>query len=211
MQETELSGSMAFLNDEAVTLGAEATIETTKPYTVKVKLKGTSALLFHKWDDEDVAAKGAAAKGSKAKKMDNLEAYVYKTDTGEIALPGEYVRMAIVNAAKFRQDPRSPRKSAMDLYKAAVVPLTELASLGTKEWDYVDRRRVKIQMNAVTRERPAFRSGWEAEFYFQVLLPEYVTPQDLLDVLTNAGKVVGVGNFRPTFGRFQVVHFEVVE
>ena len=31
-------------------------------------------------------------------------------------------------AAKFRQDPRSQRKSAMDLYKAGVVPLTSAAA-----------------------------------------------------------------------------------
>ena len=50
-------------------------------------------------------------------------------------------------ALAFRQDPRSPRKSAMDLFKAGAVCLTPLASLHVRDWDYEDRRRVMIQHN----------------------------------------------------------------
>lgn len=184
-------------------------IETGAPYIVRFAIEGTSAILFHRWSNEAIAEKAAAAKNSKAKKTDNVESYVYRTTEGDIALPGEYVRMAMVTAAKFRQDPRSPRKSAMDLYKAAIVSLTELASLGQAEWDYLDQRRVTVQRNGVTRVRPAFLPGWRAEFDFMVNLPEYVSRHDFLDVLGQAGRIIGVADFRPTFGRFQVVSFEV--
>jgi hypothetical protein len=187
----------------------EFAITTAMPYAAEFTIKGTSPMLFHRWSVEGVAEKAAAAKGSAAKKTDNLESYVWRTDEGEIALPGEYVRQAIIAAAKFRQDPRSPRKSAMDLYKAAVVSLTDLASLGSKEWDYLDQRRVMVQRSGITRIRPAFVPGWTATFQFQVLLPEYVPDKDLLDVLVNAGRLIGVGDFRPSYGRFSVVGFEV--
>ena len=95
----------------------------------------------------------------------------------------------------------------MDLYKAGVVSLTELCSLGVEAWDYLDRRRVVIQRSAVTRERPAMRAGWTATCQLQVLLPEYIDADSLSDVLTNAGRLVGVGDFRPTFGRFRVEKF----
>ena len=88
-----------------------------------------------------VSHKTHAKKGSKSKKTDDIESYVYRNDAGEICLPGEYLRQAIILAAKYRQDPRSPRKSAMDLYKAGVVSLTPLASLGKDRWDYEDKRR----------------------------------------------------------------------
>ena len=42
---------------------------------------------------------------------------------------------------------------------------------------------------------------------FEVVLPEYVTPELLNEVLQLAGRVIGVGDFRPTFGRFQVLAF----
>lgn len=158
-----------------------------------------------------VAAKASAAKGSAAKKTDDIDSYIWRLDNGHIGLPGEYLRQSVIMAAKYRQDPRSPRKSAMDLYKAAVVALTDLADLGTDTWDYLDQRRVTVQRSAVTRMRPAFHAGWVAEFELQVQLPEYVQPADLLDVLINAGRLVGVGDFRPTYGRFQVTKFHVVE
>lgn len=179
------------------------------PYTVQVTVEGTAALLFHRWSVDGVEAKAKAAKGSKAKKEDDLESYIYRDQDGFICLPTEYFRMAVVNAAKYKQDPRSPRKSAMDLFKAGIVGLSDLCSLGVKEWQYVDRRRVMIQRNGITRHRPAMYPGWKASMEFQVLLPEYINPQMLNDTIQSAGKLIGVGDFRPTFGRFQINHFSL--
>ncbi len=186
---------------------AEETVAIGEPYTVSVTIRGSSDLLFHRWSNEAVAEKAAAAKGSRAKKSDNLESYVYRCDNGNIGLPGEYLRQSIIYAAKFRQDPRSPRKSAFDLYKAGVVALTMLADLGVAEPDYIDRRRVLIQRNAITRERPAIREGWEATIDLMVLVPEYIDRTTLLEVVGSAGRLIGVGDFRPTYGRFAVTNF----
>lgn len=182
-------------------------ISYSEPYIASLTLTGVAPLLFHRWSCDAVEEKAKAAKGSKSKKTDNIESYVYRDEKGILGLPGEYVRQSVIMAAKFRQDPRSPRKSAMDLYKAGVVSLTELASLGAKDWDYLDRRRVTIQRSAITRERPAMRSGWEVKVDLQILTPEYISPDALSDVLTNAGRLIGVGDFRPTFGRFRLSAF----
>jgi hypothetical protein len=190
--------------------GGAETIEASAPHRVGVKLTGTSDLLFHRWNSEAVDEKAKAAKNSKAKKTDNIESYVYRNDAKELCIPGEYVRQAIVMAAKFRQDPRSPRKSAMDLYKAGVVPLTILASTGKTDWDYEDTRRVVIQRAGVNRTRPALKAGWCAEFEFLILTPEYIGPMDLHSVLTQAGVLVGLADFRPTFGRFAITSYEVL-
>jgi len=185
------------------------TINLSEPYAVEFTLTGTAPLLFHRWSVESVAEKAAAAKGSAAKKSDDIDSYVWRLDNREIGLPGEYIRQAAIHAAKFRQDPRSPRKSAMDLFKAALVSLTDLASLGTTDWDYLDQRRVMVQRNGVTRCRPAFHPGWTAKFVFQIQLPEYVPSADVHDVLVNAGRLVGVGDFRPSYGRFAVTDYKV--
>jgi hypothetical protein len=206
-------------DDELTAIGpvsnsAAFVVAMSEPYMVSVELEGTSAILFHRWQCESVEAKAKAAKGSAAKKTDDVESYVWRCPDGTIGLPGEYLRGAIcgpAGAAKYRQDPRSPRKSALDLYKAAVVSLTDVASLGTTDWDYLDQRRVTVQRAGVTRMRPAFMAGWTATLDLQVLLPEYVPASDLLEVITRAGQLVGVGDFRPTFGRFQVNSFKVWE
>lgn len=194
-----------------VTDDANGIIETGLPYRVEVEITGAADLLFHRWSDDAVAAKAAAAKGSKAKKSDDVESYVYRLPGGNLALPGEYLRQAAILTAKFKQDPRSPRKSAYDLFKAAIISLTPLADLGVSEWDYLDRRRAVVQRNAITRVRPALCEGWKATFIFMVNLPEYVSPPLLHEVLVNAGRFTGVGDFRPTFGRFQVTGYTVLE
>jgi hypothetical protein len=193
------------------TNAAAPDIERELPYVVEFTLEGVCPILFHAWNNEAVAEKGAAKKGSAAKKTDNVESYVYRDAKGDICLPGVYVHSSMQYAAKFRQDPRSTRKSAFDLFKAAVSPLTELASLGSAKWDYIDSRRVTVQRNGITRQRPAFNAGWRASFQFVVNLPEYVSPAFFQDVLTLAGRVIGVADFRPTYGRFHIVRFDVLD
>jgi hypothetical protein len=209
LKEKEMLNRVKGLGPDT-TNGGAAEIERSIPYRVELTIRGEADLLFHRWNCEAVEAKSKAAKGSAAKKTDNIESYVYRNDQGEICLPGEYLRQAVIAAAKFRQDPRSPRKSAQDLVKAAVVSLTPLASLGVTEWDYEHRCRVQVQRNGVTRVRPALRAGWQASFIFLVNLPEYVSQEMLLGLLNDAGRLIGVGDFRPTYGRFQVVSFTVL-
>jgi hypothetical protein len=202
------------IGGQVPTNGAVEEISTQQPYMATVLLKGTADMLFHRWNCEAVEEKGKAAKGSKAKKTDNIESYVYRDGEGCICLPGEYVRQAIIHAAKYRQDPRSPRKSAMDLYKAGVVALSVLSPLmddgqKMKTWSYEHKCRVTIQRNGITRTRPAIKEGWEAYCQLMILLPEYIRPADLQDVLVNAGRLVGLADFRPTYGRFSLISFDI--
>lgn len=190
------------------TNGAVETISHSEPYAVAVTVEGSADFLFHRWNAEAVDEKAKAAKNSKGKKTDDVESYVYRTKDGELAIPGEYIRGSIINAAKFRQDPRSPRKSAMDLFKAAIVVTTPLASLGVKDWDYLDKRRVMIQRQGINRVRPAMRAGWEVTFDLLVMLPEYIDRNSLRETIESAGRLIGIGDFRPTFGRFGITNFK---
>lgn len=197
------------------TNGGKDAIEATIPYVANMTIVGSADLLLHAWNCEAVEEKSLAKKGSAVKKSDNLESYVRRNEDGLICLPVEYLRMSVVNAAKFRQDPRSPRKSAMDLFKAAIVSLSSLSPIVnrdgavTKEWEFEHKCRVQIQRNGITRIRPAFRAGWSVEASLMVLLPEYVDSASLHEVISSAGRLIGVGDFRPTYGRFQVTKFEI--
>jgi len=188
---------------------ARAQIEAGRPYRVELRLRGSVPILFCRWSSEAVAAKASAAKGSVAKRTDNVESYVWRCPDGTIGIPGEYLRQATLESARFRQDPRSPRKSARDLVKAGLVPETDVASLGKTTWDFLDQRRVVVQRSAVTRSRPAFHAGWEADFALIVHLPEYIGPDFLYDLVASAGRLVGIGDFRPTYGRFVITRFSV--
>lgn len=189
--------------------GAEF-IELGQPYVARIGITGSVDLLFHRWNDEAVEASAAAKKNSKAKKTDAVESYVWRNPEGDICLPGIYLQRSLVEAARFKQDPRSPRKSAYDLVNAVVQPKTMLASLGAKEWDYLHKARVRVQRNAISRTRPAMLAGWHCEIELDVLSGEYVDAAFLRELLAISGRTIGVGDFRPSHGRYDVTHFEIV-
>lgn len=187
-----------------------------EPYQVLVAIQGVADLLLHRYSPDDVAEGAAAAKGGKAKKTDNVEAYVYRDPARQICIPGRYLQRSMVEAARSVQDPRSPRKSAKDLATAGILVTPPLAPVlvdghATTEWEYLDRQRVVIQRSAITRVRPAFHAGWATEFEIQCLLPEYIGMDLLRRLLDNAGRFVGLADFRPTYGRFVVTRWAAAE
>lgn len=206
------SAKIVPIGGQVPTNGADDAIAMTEPYIATIRIKGTVPYLYHAWNVEAVEEKAAAPKGSEIKKTDNVESYVYRDDDGFLAISGEQFRASIINAAKYMQDPRSSRKSAQDLFKAGISDLTIMARVGpkpTKEWHHLDRRRVQVRGSAVTRSRPSLQAGYEAEFELLVDLPEYITDAILLDIATKAGRLCGIGNYRPTYGRFAVVSFQI--
>lgn len=195
------------VDETQVSNGAKDAIESGLPYRLEVKLLGTSSLLFHAWNIASIAEKASSAKGSAAKKTDNIESYVYRDQDGHIGIPGQNLASSLAISGKFRQDPRSPRKSAFDLCKAGIVPLSDVAPFEplTEKWDYEDARRVTVQRAGITRVRPAMRAGWQATFDLLITTPEYLGLPFMADLISQAGRLVGLCDFRPTFGRFSVV------
>jgi hypothetical protein len=192
------------------TNSAAALIAFSEPYIVHLTIEGSTKLIMHRWNVEAVEEKARAKRGSAAKKTDDTESYLYRNEKNHICVPGEYLRMSIVNAAKYMQDPRSPRKSAMDLFKAGVIVLTELAPVlidgkPITEAHGIDRRRAIVNHQGITRSRPFVNAGYQLRFDVQVILPEYIPRDVLAQVTGNAGRLVGIGEIRPSYGRFFVV------
>src|SRR5215203_4285708 len=156
---TTTNGARATKNvhAEQVSDGGNDTIAAGFPYRLRVSLIGTADLLMHAWNIESIAEKATAAKGSTAKKSDNVESYAYRTDDGHVGIPGVNFAASIWQAGKFIQDPRSPRKSGFDLCRAGVIPLDKVAPFQplTTTWDYDHQARVTVQRAGITRTRPA--------------------------------------------------------
>ena len=200
------------LNENQVSNVVDLSIKV--PFCAKVRLQGTQDILFHRWNDEDVQAKAEAKKGSEEKKRDNPEAYIYRDDDGFICIPGRYIVRSVVEAGRNFQDPRSKKKSAKDLAQAVIMANEVLSPIlvngePAQKWEYDDRQRVCIMRNAITRTRPAFKKGWQVDFSLISLEPTLITPDFLRKLVDNAGMFIGLGDFRPTYGRFKVVHWEI--
>lgn len=215
--ETNGAPEPTALAEEQAGGGADRLITGGAPYRAFVTIRGTAPLLFHAWNVESVEEKARAAKNSATKKTDDVNSYVYRTHDGFLGVPGKNMHAAIAEAGRYMPDPRSPRKSARDLLRAGIVPLTVVAAFEPfrREWDYLDRQRVTVQRAGVTRTRPAMLEGWILSFELLVSVPEYVSPTTLHNLITQAGKLCGLCDFRPTYGRFQVDSFraeaEIIE
>ncbi len=191
-------------------------------YQVNVKVKGTSVMLQHRFpipSYEEMSSGGTKHTGAKDYTSEWKES-LYTTEKGEIYQPANHFELAMVKAATNFKVTGKRGKSYKDLVSANVVIDPERIPFGIiapEQLDtdadkplYLDLRPVVIQRARVVRIRPAFKPGWELEFTINVLDDEL--PANMLqDILVLAGKTVGVGDYRPKFGRFSVVKFEVVK
>lgn len=198
------------MGGEPLTNGGAWAVEAESPARVRIGIVGTAPLIMHAWNIESIAEKASAAKGSKAKKTDDVESYAYRTEDGLLGVPGANFHAALIEAGRRMQDPSSPRKSARDLVKAAIIPLTVMAPFEpeTETWDYEDARRVTVQRAGLTRVRPAMHSGWKLTYELLITAPHYITPPVLTKLVSSAGLLIGLCDFRPTFGRFVMTGFE---
>lgn len=190
--------------------GAQKFIEMSQPYFARIEITGTAPMLMHCWNIESIEEKANAKKGSAVKKTDDVESYVLRNDKNQIVMPCLNFVASVRTAGKSFADPSSPRKSMHDRIRAIMIPMYEFGLMngGTKEWDYLDRRRVVVQRAGITRTRPAFFEGWKIMFEVMILEPEYLQPKLLYTIADAAGKFQGIGDYRPTFGRYRISKFE---
>lgn len=64
-----------------------------------------------------------------------------------------------------------------------------------------DRRTVGNQASRVVRTRPRFPAGWTLRFSVDYQ-DDVVNAQEVIDIVTKAGRLIGLGDYRPRFGRF---------
>ena len=135
----------------------------------------------------------------------------------EIVQPAEHIWQAMVRAGVNFVIKGRGRKTYKDMISRAVIVEPDLISFGiilpeeiTTDPSlpvYVDIRPVRIQRARVMRERLALRKGWQLSFEL-LCLDDQLPTEVLQAILTYAGESIGIGDYRPRFGRFRVVQFQ---
>lgn len=127
---------------------------------------------------------------------------LYLSD-GSPCLPGELIEAGLVEAAK--KNRRGPQA------KAGIVcdSMFPLRFEGPKEPDamWEDGRfrftaGVRVQKNKVMRTRPRF-DNWSAEIEVD-FLPDQLNESEVRGMIALLGQSIGLGDWRPRFGRFAV-------
>ena len=65
----------------------------------------------------------------------------------------------------------------------------------------VDYRPVRVQTSRTMRARPLVAAGWKTTHQFE-LLTDVIEPRNLEPVIERAGRLCGLGDWRPIYGAF---------
>jgi hypothetical protein len=125
-------------------------------------------------------------------------------DDGGPCVPGEYVESMLVGAAKKE---RMGDQAKAGLYSEGNWPLLyegpRKPDALWKDGRFHDIRGAGVKGSRVQRCRPRF-DRWEVKFTVH-FLPELLNEEHVRQWMAVAGRIIGLGDFRPKFGRFTVV------
>ncbi len=183
------------------------------PYTVTFTLRGLRPFLFnalHTYAEEDPGE----AKSPRTPPKD-YEAMVWRNDGGELALPVANVIASIAHAGRYFKTPIGRTGSAKTTLQEAMVPSSDDATFSVKDWDAVDFQIARYAGKSRAPKptwRPRLEKGWALTGSFSVITPELYGPARLLELITHAGRVCGIGDGRKIgYGRFAPDGLEVAE
>ena len=185
---------------------------------VKITIEGVCPLVMHNGrlaDPLDEWAKRMKAVSSKRNKTDadieelaRLEFMggLYYDEKNGIYIPADMIEACFINGAK--KSKRGPQaKSGFFLDEDA-----KFEYKGPKKpdelWqnkDFVLKAKVRIMANSVMRYRPHFPK-WKATFT-ALFFDDILSKPEIKEILETAGRIVGLGDWRPKYGRFKVTKF----
>jgi len=169
---------------------------------VSVRIKGIAPLLSNKFDIAEDDGK-AGRKDKQYIPKEEADKLMYFDDEIGCYAPSTWIEASIREASKGFKQGRGTFKNTI---LASVFIDKEKIPLKKKTYDEIDRRFARIQRNGIVKCRPRFNS-WELEFDINYESGR-ISKENLELILREAGATKGIGDYRPKFGRFEVVFFE---
>lgn len=170
-------------------------------YRITASIEGVAPLLFNRRvTDPDAPAGG---KLTDEQKQTEAESKVYRDDAG-LYWPAWNLKRALLDGCK-AAGIKNGRASMASLMQAAIFPEQE-PRFGKDTFDEMHETlgRVPPRTGAqVTVRRPMLSKGWHLDFGIVVVL-DHVRPEPIRTALETAGLLVGIGSWRPDYGRFLV-------
>jgi hypothetical protein len=183
---------------------------------ISVTLIGVAPLIMHNGQTCDPMNKFARAikeiSGKRKKtdedyaEMGRLEwiAGLYVNEDSKLIIPADVLDSALVEGAK-------KSKLGKQFKSAVFIPYDALLDIGKKTYavdklwedeNYRDVRGVRVGQARIMRTRPIFRQ-WSCTFTIQ-FDDEQVNEADVRRALHDCGVQVGICDYRPKYGRFDV-------
>ncbi len=176
----------------------------TNEITISCHIRGTRPLLMNAFVSD--SGNGLTKKGRIYDDNDEAQKRLYLGPDGSICTPATHIEACMVKSAsdfKF-----SGKKTYKDIIKSGVFVEPLMIPHLKTDWK-VDRQGVVVQKARIMRCRPRF-DEWELKFEM-VLRDERLEALNVRNILESAGKYVGIGDYRPRYGLFQIAEFEVID
>jgi hypothetical protein len=136
-----------------------------------------------------------------------VEISLYRDSKGKIYQPAEHFVGAMIKAGiNFKLE---GKKTYKDVMKGGLfidpMKIEHLSQKYVSDW----RSVVIPSTHGRIMKGRARMDNWELKFTI-TCLDERATAQDIKDILMYAGNYIGVGDYRPRYGRFEVSKFNKV-
>lgn len=182
-------------------------------YRIEGRIRGLAPILFNRMlEGELELAPGKTSRGrvSREDRIEEAHQKVYRNEKG-LYLPAWSFKRCLVEGCQ-RAGLKVGRGSLSPYLMASVFPDKELY-FGKDEPDYIHEtwgRRPPRTGGACIVRRPALREGWELAFALNVM-DDRRTEGEIRRSLDEAGLLVGLGSWRPEYGRFIVIEWQVTK
>lgn len=189
----------------------------------RITLRGTEALLMHNvrlanpMDSFAKRMKDVTSKRSKTDedhaelaRLEFLGGLYHHAEVGPY-IPGENIERCLVDAGKVT---KSGTKVTRGVFITSNInPLSYSGGTGRSAeelWEDENHRHyasVRVMANRVMRCRPMF-NNWAVEAV-GTLDPSIINLSELQSIARTAGSMIGIGDYRPRFGRFEATIEEI--
>ena len=173
---------------------------------IEVTIEGIAPLLQHRFPDDnpETTAKSKRKTGIKDYRAES-EQSAYRTPDGKLYQPAAHIEAALVKGATSFQIPGKGKKTYKDLFRSSVFVMPDAIPHEIQTYE-IDARPVVVVRARVMRYRPKLNK-WRLSFILQIQDPD-LPPSVVKEILDYTGLRVGIGDYRPRFGRFTVVEWK---
>jgi len=174
--------------------------------TYKVKIVGTRPLLLNN-PEYEIGNTPKRRRGEHLTPEEEAKLKLYLNEKGEPCVPARVIKGALRNAGRGYRVKGRGTTTYGAMIRAGLDIEPSMIPIISDGWK-VDIQHVVVQRSRIPRARPRF-DNWSLEFKIINKDPTILLRETVKKILEDAGKWYGIGDYRPEYGLFEVVKFEV--
>lgn len=169
---------------------------------LKVVIRGTRPLLMHSTAGM-LVPKSKTVKSSEHDPVEEAKLCLYLNEAKKICVPSMAVLSSMRKAASNHKKAGAGKKTLKDFVFSGIRIEPDMIELDNQNYE-VDIRPVVVMRARIMRARPLFKE-WKLSFEIEIVDEQTWDAGTVREILSYSGKYMGLLDFRPLFGTFEVV------